>query len=327
MGSTKLMFLLGLLTVSTNAQYYDEIIALGKCVDNCVFNYSLSQPIPCSSQEPTVIPTEAPTYVPTEEPTPEPTVTPTEAPTEEPTIAPEPTYEPTEEPTYEPTEEPTPEPTEDPSGTYRMTTWFPMGSCKMNGVSVPYTLSFKSHTAGRVCFKISLTPDYVAECAKRDITWACDYMVKTMNKLVFWYKLTDSCGFELTKSHQVSNLFPWRLKINGKTYQAVNYAFYAANATGPHAIGPVNLFKWGYTTGGKLQTSVEVEVNRPTSFKRAADASLDGYTMCLSYDPDVIDAFWCITQDNLVKYSFYDPKKQICTKGVVNVDENVIHPL
>lgn len=301
---------------------------LSTCVNECLDTYHTSCPPPSLSYSPPLpglvspppfmrSPMPSPPRMLSPPPSPQPP-----SPTEEETDD-EPPYSP-DEPVEAGSSSPPPPPPSTPGleqDNYKMTEWFPLGSCKMNGPSVPYRLGFDSWSIGqgdkigKLCFKINLQADYQNICAARQLTSACDAMVRRVTKIVLWYKMAPECGFDLTKSKKIMNLFNWMVKSGRKNVLAGRYAFFAANATQAHATGDLKLFKWGYKDGKKLRTSVEVEINRPVTFRRAIDDSLDGYRLCLNYNPDILPLYSCITKRDVLKYSFYDPKKTICTSG------------
>jgi len=201
----------------------------------------------------------------------------------------------------------------------KMTDTFPLGSCKMGGPSLPYTLNYSSYTPGLFCMTINFSPNYTEACAQRKLTGACNMMVKNVNKIVFWYKQIDTCGFNFTKSKKSLNLFPWIVRDGNSNVVAAKYRITAQNATSAHAAGDMALFKWVW----QKISSVQVDINRSGTFKRGIDESLNGYRVCMVYDPTAIDALNCITYKNNIRYSFYDPKKTICTVGTLSLDPNV----
>ena len=194
----------------------------------------------------------------------------------------------------------------------QMTTSFPLGSCRMTGSSIPYVLqrSVAPSRPGQMCFSLQLSPNYVQDCANRNLTGPCTNMITNNSKIVFWYRHTSECGFNQTQPKKTLQMFPWNTPSNQR---ACRYSMYSINATKPHITGEVALFKWVYKNISRIQ--VDVTTSRP--FKRPMDRNMDKYKLCLTYSPKLINIPWCISDKNITRYSFYDPHKSLCTAGTV----------
>lgn len=199
----------------------------------------------------------------------------------------------------------------------KMTRSFPLGSCRMPGVpSLPYELSIRSQTSTSLCFDIKLTPDFQTLCKLHNLQKACDDMIINCNKIVLSYKHVKECGYDLTTSRKSLEVFPWNIQTGTYTARAGKYNIFSKNAEKAHAVGDLALFKWEYA---KNQTNVEIDINRTKSFKRQNDTSMDDYMLCVVYDPKIINLIYCIADNYLIRYSFYDPFKTICTTGTVSL--------
>lgn len=197
----------------------------------------------------------------------------------------------------------------------QMTNYFPLGSCKMDGPSLPYVLTVASMEQERICFNIELSPNYEQECADRKLSIPCDNMISNNNKIVFWYRQVPECGFNLTQSKKHLQVFPWDVKFGSKTQRAAKYQMFAYNASKPHAIGDIALFKWEF----KNTSNIEVDVTRSRPFKRPSDINMHMYKLCFTFSYKVLNFIYCITNKFQIKYSFYDPHKSICTVGNLNI--------
>ena len=227
-----------------------------------------------------------------------------------------PTSTPTSAPTSTPTSTPTSAPTSTPTSTYKMTQSFPLGNCKMGYPSLPYSLTVADFTPGVLCLNINLVPNYQELCAARKLSAPCDMMVKNVNKIVFWYNQIPECGFEFTNSKKSLSVFPWKIKYKGNIINAARYRVIAANETIAHAAGDVSLFKWEWNE----ISSVQLDVDRSTTFRKAIDETMNGYRLCFNYDPDALDIVRCMTNErSVLQYSFYDPYKSICTQGSLRI--------
>lgn len=199
----------------------------------------------------------------------------------------------------------------------KMTKSFPLGSCKMPGLpSLPYELSINSHTSTSLCFDIKLSEDYKTQCESYNLQKPCEDMIVNCNKIVFSYKHVNNCGYDLTTIRKSLEVFPWNVRSGSQTVRAGRYNIFSPNAEKPHAMGDLSLFKWEFA---KNQTNVEIDINRTKSFKRQNDTSMNDYKLCIIYDPKVVNLIFCITDNYLIKYSFYDPYKTICTTGTVSL--------
>ena len=141
-------------------------------------------------------------------------------------------------------------------------------------------------------------------------------MITNCNKIVLAYKHVSECGFDLTASRKSLEVFPWNIKSGSQTVRAGKYNIFSKNADKPHATGDLSLFKWAYA---KNQTNVEIDINRTNSFKRHNDTTMDNYKLCILYDPKILNLVYCISDNYVIKYSFYDPFKTICTSGTVSL--------
>lgn len=192
-----------------------------------------------------------------------------------------------------------------------MTRGFPLGSCKMNGPSLPYELKYKYHNRTAICFDILLVEYYSEICESLNIFDQCDYLVTSLTKIVFWYNQINDCGFQNTLSKKHLNVFPWI--INGKP--AARYRFTLPNGR-TRAVGDVNLFKWEWKQNNKTMSSIEVTIARSNPFKLSTDDNMNNYMFCIEFNNN--DLLKCIkNSDGLIKYSFYDPGKSICTIGTI----------
>jgi hypothetical protein len=305
---------------SISLPHYNRRLLQGGAYDPCACPCTCKDPPPTQKPSPTPSPTPKPTQPATPTPTPTPVVTPT----------PDPIDDSTDPPIDDPIDEPPPDdsspPPEDPPGDtsdydkwvqsqLRMTSYFPLGSCKMSGKpSLPYVLSVAEDKIGKFCLLISFSPNMVDDCAKYQLSGPCQAMVTKLRKIVFWYRHATYCGYDLTTSRRSGTVFPWRIR-SGRTVQNVGkYQMIAKNATVPHAVGDLILYKWSYQ--GK--SSVQVDVGRSIPFKRGVDSDLDGYKLCFIFK-NGFDFPGCIAGSGFIKYSFYDPYKSICTVGQVDV--------
>lgn len=203
----------------------------------------------------------------------------------------------------------------------RMTRAFPLGSCKMNSLpSLPYELVYNSNNSTSLCLGVVLAKDWEAECAKYGKLEPCRNMVAAPTKLVFAFRLEDACGFNLFQGRRVG-LYDWVVMgDDGRQVRAASYSFYARRGQTAHASGVVKAYNWEGIVNGESVSSVEVSLNRNSPFVKSGDLSLDGYEVCLSYDSDTVDLVRCISDNNrVVRYSFYDPYKTLCTVGSVGV--------
>jgi hypothetical protein len=194
----------------------------------------------------------------------------------------------------------------------RMTQSFPLGSCRMGGPSLPYELEFTSSNAGSICFRIKLVEDYIDRCSARGLTGPCNMMVNNVNKIVIWYRQVNECGYDLTSSRNHLEVFPWNVRARS-VVRAGRFRVSGPGAPRPHASGDIGMFKW---INGRIN-SVQVDINKSGSFKRANDTSMHDYRLCLTYDQSVVNLTYCISSNQVIKYSFYDPFKTICTTGSV----------
>lgn len=197
-----------------------------------------------------------------------------------------------------------------------MTMGFPLGSCKMGSPSLPYEFSLENLKPGELCLKMNLVPDYLQRCAQRKLKSACEMMVKNVNKIVFGFNQVPACGISAADGRNNLAHFVWTIKQNGQTEVAARYKIIANGTNQAHAIGDVTMFK--YVMSGN--TNLELHINRGPTFRKNNDATMDGYQVCMVYNPVRINLPYCIGNANRdVKYSFYDPYKTICTYGVVKV--------
>ena len=202
-----------------------------------------------------------------------------------------------------------------------MTERFPLGSCKSTYPSIPYIIENVQISEGSICFKIALLPEYIPQCIARNMRTACEYMRHNFRKLVLSYRLTPECGYDMTLNREMGTVFPWAVMNpdSNRVEYVAKYKFFAPNMTRSHAAGDVTLFKWGFLKkNGQNFTSVEINISRTNLVQRSPDTDVDGYTLCLDYDPQMIDVPSCISdENNMIKYSFYDPTKIICTVGTI----------
>lgn len=186
--------------------------------------------------------------------------------------------------------------------------------------SLPYILELdKERLQGQVCFTYRLIPDYVEQCTASNTRTACEYMRHNYKKVVFWYRLTQECGFDLSKMRENGTAFPWSVydPVSGKSRYAARYKYFAKGANRSHAVGDVTLFKWNF---GRV-SSVEVNVARSQLVQRPPDTDVDGYKLCLVFDPSLVDVPTCISNANgIIQYSVYDAAFKIsCTVGAVSL--------
>lgn len=199
----------------------------------------------------------------------------------------------------------------------KMTKFFPLGSCRMPGLpSLPYVLSINSQTSTSLCFDIQLSPDYEQQCIHQNLQKPCDDMIINCNKIVFSYKHVNECGYDLTTARKSLEVFPWNIRSGSNTIRAGKYNIYSPNSDKPHVVGDLALFKWEYA---KNQTNLEIDINRTKSFKRQNDTTMNNYKLCIIYDPRILNLIYCISDIYIIKYSFYDPYKTICTAGTVSL--------
>jgi len=198
-----------------------------------------------------------------------------------------------------------------------MTPSFPLGACSMPSPSLPYDLKFLTFVPGEACFSINLVKEYKKQCHIRNLLDACEDMIVNLNKIVFWYKQVDECGYQQTLSKKSLNVFPWNVRQGSNLVRAGRFRIYPPNSTQAHVSGDLGLFKWEFTSSSKNVSGVEVDINKSAPFKRPSDSDMNGYTLCLVYDPSIMNVLYCITQNYLTKYSFYDPYKKICTQGAL----------
>lgn len=217
-----------------------------------------------------------------------------------------------------PPQQPTP-PTTQQSSMSPMTRNFPLGSCKMAGPSLPYELKFTKNVPGQVCFTIKVVDYYKEICESLNILAPCEDMITNFNKIVFWYKQTNECGFQYTIPKKHLNMFPWYITgSKGNQQQAARYRFFPPMATKARAVGDLSLFKYEWKQGNRTVSSIEMNINRSVPFKSPNDTTLDNYLMCIDYNATEFNLMNCITNsDNIIKYSFYDPYKSLCTVGVL----------
>lgn len=313
---------------SISLPHYNRRLLQGGAYDPCACPCTCKDPPPTQKPTPTPAPTPKPTPAATPTPTPTQPATPTPTPTDDPTDPP--IDDPTDPPVDDPIDEPPPEedPTDSPSdpgdssdydewvkSQLRMTSFFPLGSCKMSGKpSLPYVLSVAEDKIGKFCLSISFSPNMIDDCTKYRLSSACAAMVTKLRKIVFWYRHATYCGYDLTTSRRSGTVFPWRIR-SGRTVQNVGkYQMFGKNATVPHAGGDLVLYKWSY----KGKSSVQIDVGRSVPFKRGVDANLDGYKLCFIFK-NGFDFPGCIAGHGFIKYSFYDPYKSICTVGQVDI--------
>ena len=200
-----------------------------------------------------------------------------------------------------------------------MTRNFPLGSCKMAGPSLPYELKFTRNVPGQVCFTIKVVDYYKEICESLNILAPCEDMITNFNKIVFWYKQTNECGFQYTISKKHLNMFPWYITgPKGNIQQAARYRFFPPMSTKARAVGDLSLFKYEWKQGNRTVSSIEMNINRSVTFKSPNDTTLDDYLLCIDYNANDFNLMNCITNsDNIIKYSFYDPYKTLCTVGVL----------
>jgi len=194
---------------------------------------------------------------------------------------------------------------------FKMTPSFPLGSCRMGGPSIPYELEVHTYTQNSICFEVKLVNNVSSICATKQLTAQCNDMIRNNNKIVFWYRHVPECGYDLTLGKKSQNAFPWRIRYGKTQVNAGKFRIFAPNASKPHINGDIGLFKWA----NKQISGIQVEINKSNSFRRARDPTMDKYKICLGYNSKVISIPECISKDSVVKYSFYDPKKSICTVG------------
>lgn len=217
---------------------------------------------------------------------------------------------------------PSPPPPLQPSIEIPMTERFPLGSCKGSEPSVPYILINPTVNPGSICFRIKLLEDYIPQCIARNMRTPCEFMRHNFRKIVFSYRLVPECGYDMTSNRTLGSIFPWAvIDANDKLQYVAKYKFFARNATRSHAAGDVTLFKWGFPMrNGDTFESVEINVSRTNLVQRNPDTDVDGYRICLDYDPSLVDVPSCMSDSNgVIKYSFYDPNKLICTVGEITL--------
>ena len=203
-----------------------------------------------------------------------------------------------------------------------MTERFPLGSCKGSEPSIPYILSSVQQTTGSICFTITMLKDYIQKCNERNMRTPCEFIRHNFRKIVFSYRLTPECGYDMTLNKTMGSIFPWStMDASGKLLYLAKYKYFSRNATRSHAAGDVTLFKWGFPMrNGQNFTSVEINVSRTNLVQRLSDEDVDGYKLCLDYNPLLVDVPSCMSdQDGIIKYSFYDPNKLICTVGQISL--------
>ena len=216
-------------------------------------------------------------------------------------------------PGYFPDDESPPPPSGGSGGNKQMTTGFPLGKCQMGGPSIPYEFVYDTFKAGRLCWTIRLAEDYQQKCKERSLTGQCTKILKSLNKIVFWYKHTQECGYNLTKNKKHLQVFPWRVFKNTNIIVASTYQLYSRNSSKAHAAGNVALLKYVW----KKDVNIEVQINRSGSFVRGIDESAEGYRLCLTYNSNAIDVPYCISNSvGNMKYSFADSYQSICTTGL-----------
>lgn len=193
-----------------------------------------------------------------------------------------------------------------------MTPTFPLGSCKMATLpSVPYFFSSIVNEADRTCFTINTTPNWKSICG----ALPCQNMLTNLVKIVFSIRQNTECGIltNYTNSRKSNTMFPWL--INGKL--ASIYSIISRSSSTPHLSGDVVLYKWRGTVKGKLIEGVQIDVKSSSGMLKRNDTTLDGYRLCLSkLIPKVIPEC-LLNPTNLLRYSFYDPNKSLCSAGVV----------
>lgn len=212
---------------------------------------------------------------------------------------------------------PPPLPSMSPQQQNKMTRSFPLGSCRMPSLpSLPYELTINSQTINSLCFDIKLSPNYREQCISNNLQKPCEEMIINCNKIVFSYKHVNDCGHDLTSTRKSLEVFPWNVKAGSQTVRAGRYNIFSSNSDKPHAMGDLSLFKWEFA---RNQTNIEIDINRTKTFRRQNDTSMHNYKLCIVYDPKVINLIYCITENYLIRYSFYDPYKTICTSGTVSL--------
>jgi len=207
-----------------------------------------------------------------------------------------------------------------------MTTSFPLGKCKMGSPSLPYMFQCNQHSrphAGWICLDIILNSNWEKLCNTIRKYNECAYMLENVQKIAFWYSQTYDCGNELTVAYRSQSQFVWK-SSNG--LPAAHYKIYAPNSTTPHATGLLNLFKVENAPDNIISSSVQVVINNGKNIKRDQDPSLNNYSLCIEYNPNIIKVDQCITEKNILKYSFYDAAiHSLCTVG--NLDMKCPMPL
>lgn len=199
-----------------------------------------------------------------------------------------------------------------------MTKTFPLGSCKMNHMpSLPYILSVHSQNTTSICFRVSKVSNWQSECSKYDKLPQCQNMLTQASKIVMSYRITQQCGSNLAIARN-NGLFDWRVINKGTQVLAGSVLVYAPNDDSHHFTTSLKLFKWSGTVNNENIESIEVELNRKEPFKRNIDVDIHNYIICLNFDPNVINLPLCLRNNNfIVKYSFYDPNKTLCTVGTL----------
>jgi Pherophorin len=186
----------------------------------------------------------------------------------------------------------------------QMTPSFPVGSCRMSSLpSLPYSFSVLSTTATKVCLQISLTRNHTALCAKHKVSAQCKDMVSNLRKVVFWYRNVPECGSSMVKAMKSLQVRPWRVN----NLNVGRYDFFPPNSSRASAAGDLAIMKWN--------NAGEVTLAKGSTFKRPGDASMDGYRLCLTFNPRAASVPFCIADKFAIRYSFYDPKKSLCTVG------------
>lgn len=221
--------------------------------------------------------------------------------------------------------QPPPPPSPPPSSSNNdadMTQAFPLGSCKMPKLpSIPYMLvnphMLNHEQLKSLCFTVELTPNWHDICSEANKLEECMNMLVNLNKIVFWFNTTSKeCGYDEHIKMSPNKLFVW--KVPPSSTSAGSYTM-DDNIHKKTRKGALMLYKWSGVFRGSSVTSVQIDVASSGPFKQLGDETLKGYTLCLTYNPSILDLTACITNtfNNQIKYSFFDAHKGLCTTGTV----------